>query len=266
MTAPALATRDSLTLLRRNLLHMRRYPSMTLILIGQPVILLLLFVYVFGGTMGAGLPGGGGRAAYLAYITPAILLITVASDSFGTAISVATDMTGGLIARLRTMAVSRSAVLTGHVLAALVRAAMAVVVALGFALLLGFRSPAGALGWLGIAGLLLLFGLAMTWLCVALGLVSKSVETASNWPMILILLPFFGSGFVPVASMPAGLRWFAENQPFTPIMDTLRALLAGGPIDGATAAAAVAWCLGTAGASYLWARRLFARVPVRTAG
>jgi ABC-2 type transport system permease protein len=262
MSSPALAARDTTTLLRRNLLHMRRYPSLTVLVVGQPVLFLLLFVYVFGATMGAGLPGGGGREAYLAYITPAILLITVSSVSAGTTISVAQDMTGGLVARLRTMAVSRFAVLAGHVLGAMLKTVLALVVVVAVAFLLGLRTPADPAGWLGAAGMLLLAGFALTWLSVALGLVSPSVEAASNWPIPLIFLPFLGSGFVPVESMPAGLRWFAEHQPFTPIMDTVRALLAGGPVDAGTAWTAVAWCLAITLASYLWARRSFDRVRV----
>ena len=266
MTTPALAARDSVTMLRRNLVHMRRYPSLTVLVVGQPIVFLLLFVYVFGGTMGAGLPGGGGRQAYVAYITPAILMITVASVAAATAISVATDMTGGIIARLRTMAVSRAAVLAGHVLGAMLQSVMALAAVLGIALLLGLRSPAGLSEWLCAAGLLMLVAFALTWLTVALGLASPSVEAASNLPMPLVFLPFLGSGFVPVESMPAGLRWFAEHQPFTPIMDTLRSLLAGTPVDGGNAAAAVAWCVVIAAASYVWARRLFDRNRPRTAG
>ncbi|MGZ4650799.1 MAG: ABC transporter permease, partial [Kineosporiaceae bacterium] len=260
------ALRDSATMLRRTFKHMVRYPSVSLLVVGLPVILLLLFVYVFGGTMGAGLPGGGGRQAYLAYITPAILMLTVSSVAAGTAITAATDMTGGIVARFRTMAVSRAAVLSGHVLGATVRTALALAAVLAVALLLGLRAGAGPAGWLGAAGLLLLTGFALTWLCVALGLASPTVEAASNWPLPLVFLPFLGSGFVPVASMPVGLRWFAEYQPFTPIMDTLRALLSGAPVDVGSAWTAIAWCLAIAAASYGWARRLFDRNRARAAG
>jgi ABC-2 type transport system permease protein len=264
MSALGPTVRDSTTLLRRNLVHMRRYPSLTFLVIAQPIVFLLLFVYVFGGTMGAGLPGSGGRQDYLAYITPAILMITVASVAAGTAISVASDMTGGIIARLRTMAVSRTAILTGHVLGSLIRNVLGLLGVLAIAVLLGLRSPAGTAGWLGAAGLLLLVAVALTWLSLALGLASDSVETASNLPMPLVILPFLGSGFVPVESMPPGLRWFAEHQPFTPIMDTLRGLLAGTPVgsDGLTA---VLWCVGITAACFGWALRLFdrPRLPAR---
>lgn len=256
MSTLTYAVRDSGTMLRRNLLHMRRYPSMTLLLAGLPVIFLLLFVYVLGGTLGAGLGGpSGGRAEYLDYVVPGILLIAVASVAQGTAISVATDMTEGIIARFRTMAISRASVLTGHVLGSLIQTLLALAVVTGVALLIGFRPSTGALSWLAALGVLVLVTFALTWLCVALGLVSDSVETASNLPMPLTLLPFFGSGFVPTDSMPAGLRHFAEYQPFTPIMETLRGLLTGHP-SGTTAAAALAWCAGIALLGYLWSRKL----------
>jgi ABC-2 type transport system permease protein len=256
MSTMTLAARDSATMLGRNLKHMQRYPSMTLMLIGQPVILLLLFVYVFGGTMGAGLPGGDGRADYLDYIAPAILVMTVASVSLSTAIYIAKDATEGIIDRFRTMPIAKASVLTGHVLAALLQTALAVVVVLVFSLMLGYRPDARVAGGLGAAGLLLLLGIALTWLCLALGLAAGSVETASNSPLILMLLPFLSSGFVPTDSMPAGLAWIAEHQPFTPIIDALRACLEG-TAPGAAGWWAVGWCLLITLASYLWARRLF---------
>lgn len=259
-TRSSTPVRDSLTMVRRRILHMRRYPSLTIMLIAQPIVFLLLFVYVLGGTMGAGLgvPGGGGRAEYLTYITPAILLITVASVALATAIGVATDMTEGVVARFRTMAIARVSVLTGHVVGAFVQTAIALVVILGVALSLGFRTSASFLDWLGAFGVLALLTLALTWFTVALGLAARTVESASNTPMFLLLLPFLSSGFVPTDSMPTGLRWFAEYQPFTPVIDTLRGLLAGGaPSLGTSAAFAVGWCVVITAASYLWARRLY---------
>jgi ABC-2 type transport system permease protein len=260
-----LAVTDSMTMLRRQLRHMLRYPSMTVLLVGTPVVLLLLFVYVFGGTLGAGLPvsvAGSGRAAYLDYVTPGILLLTMAATAQGTAISVAMDMTEGIIARFRTMPIARASVLTGHVLGSVIQAVLAVLVVLGVELALGFPPNASPVEWLATAGLVALVAFALTWLCVALGLVSKSVETASNIPMFLLLLPFLGSGFVPTDSMPAGLRWFAEHQPFTPMTETLRGLLSGTAI-GTDGIVAVAWCAVIAFGSYLWARRQLARRPVR---
>jgi ABC-2 type transport system permease protein len=258
---------DSATMLRRNLRHMLRYPSMTLMLVGMPVIFLLLFVYVFGGTLGAGLGAGlggpsGGRAQYVNYVTPGIVLMTVAGAAMGTAISVAMDMTEGIVARFRTMAISRASVLTGHVVGSVIQTLIGMAVVIGVAVLIGFRPTAGPAEWMAAAGVLTLFVFAITWLSVALGLVSKSVETASNAPMPLMLLPFLGSGFVPTGSMPAGLRWFAEYQPFTPVIETLRGLLLGTPI-GNSALLAITWCAGITLAGYLWARKLFNRDPSR---
>jgi len=211
MTTMSNAMSDSVTMTRRSLRHIVRYPSMTLILIALPVVFLLLFVYVLGGTLGAGLGGpSGGRAEYVNYVVPGILLISLAGGAQGTAISVAMDMTSGIIARFRTMAISRASVLTGHVIGSMVQTMLGVAVVIGVALGIGFRPTAGLVEWLAAIGLLALTTFALTWLTVALGLVSKSVETASNTPMVLTLLPFLGSGFVPTDSMPAGLRWFAE--------------------------------------------------------
>lgn len=248
---------------RRSLRHILRYPSMTILLVGTPIIVMLLFVYVFGGTLGTGLDGAtGGRAAYVNYVAPGILLMTIAGAAQGTAISVATDMTSGIIARFRTMPISRASVLTGHVLGSMVQTALSLVVVVGVAMAIGFRPTAGFGGWVVAAGLLALITLALTWLSVAFGLVSKSVETASNLPMILLLLPFLGSGFVPTDSMPGALRWFAEYQPFTPFTETLRGLLLGGPI-GNSGFLALAWCALIGGLSYLWARRLYRLRPAR---
>ena len=259
MTTMTYAARDSATMLRRNLRHMVRYPSLTLMLVGQPVLFLLLFVDVFGGTLGAGLPGGTGRADYLTYVSPAILIITVASVAMSVAIYVAKDATEGIIDRFRTMSIAKSSVLTGHVVAALVQTALAVAVVLAVALLLGYRADATTAGWFGAIGILMLLALALTWLCVALGLAAGSVETASNTPMFLMVLPFISSAFVPTESMSTGLAWVAENQPFTPVIDTLRACLEGRD-PGSDLWWAIGWCVLITVLSYAWARRLFARV------
>lgn len=258
------AVRDSVTMLRRNLLHIVRYPSVSVMLLAQPILFLVLFVYVFGGTMGAGLPGagGGGRDDYLAFITPGILIMTVASIALGTALAIAMDMTGGIIARFRTMDIARVSVLTGHVLGAVLRTLFALVVVVAVAVLLGYRSDAGPAGWLGALGLLLLLAFALTWLTVAMGLAADSVETASNTPMFLVLLPFVSSGFTPTDAMPWGLRHFAEHQPFTPVIDTLRALTSGSEA-GSDGWVAVGWCLVIALVGYLWSRRLYDKVPAR---
>jgi ABC-2 type transport system permease protein len=261
MSTLAYTVSDSTTMLRRNLRRLRRYPSLTLLLVGMPIVFLLLFVYVFGGQLGHGLDseylaGHTGRAGYLNYVTPGILLMTVAAAVQGTAIVVAMDMTGGIIDRFRTMAIARSAVLTGHVLASLIQAMLSVGIVLGVAVALGFRPNAGPLEWFAAAGVLTLFAFALIWLATALGLAAKSVETASNTPMFLTFLPFLGSAFVVVATLPVGLEQFARYQPFTPVTETLRGLLTGTPI-GNNAIIAVAWSIGIALASYLWARRLY---------
>jgi ABC-2 type transport system permease protein len=255
--------RDSTTMLRRNLRRMLRYPSMTITLISMPIVFLLLFVYVLGGTLGAGLGTAAhgtaaGRSAYANYVAPAIILMTVMAAVQGTAISIAMDLTEGIIARFRTMHIARVSVLTGHVLGSVIQAMIGVTVVTGVALLVGFRPTASALEWLAAAGFLVVVAFAFVWLCVALGQVSKTVETASNIPMPLILLPFLGSGFVPTDSMPAGLRWFAEYQPFTPIIETLRGLLTAAPV-GHQAGIALAWCATIALTGYLWSKRLFNR-------
>jgi ABC-2 type transport system permease protein len=172
------------------------------------------------------------------------------------------DMTEGIVARFRTMAISRASVLTGHVVGSVIQTLLGMAVVIGVALLIGFRPTAGPVEWIAATGILTLLVLALTWLSVALGLVSKSVEAASNAPMPLILLPFLGSGFVPTESMPVGLRWFAEYQPFTPVIETLRGLLLGTPI-GNSAILAIAWCAGITLVGYLWAKKLFNRDPSR---
>jgi ABC-2 type transport system permease protein len=261
MSTLSYALTDSATMLRRNLRHMLRYPSMTLLLVGMPVIFLLLFVYVFGGTLGAGLGGpSGGRAEYVNYVAPGILLMAVTAAVQGTAISVAMDMTEGIIFRFRTMAIWRSSVLTGHVFGSVIQAMFCVAVVTGVALLTGFRPDASPVEWIAAAGVLAMIALALTWLTVALGLVTKSVETASNLPMPLVILPFLSSGFVPTDSMPPGLRAFAEHQPFTSMIETLRGLLLGTPI-GNSAVIAAAWCAGITLAGYLWAKKLYSRDP-----
>ena len=256
MTTFTYTLSDSRVMLRRNLKHQLRYPSMTLMLVGTPIVLLLLFVYVLGGQLGAGLGPHEGRAAYLTYVVPGLLLITAVSAVQGTAIMVAMDMTGGIIDRFRTMAIARASVLTGHVLGSLIQTLAGVAILIGVAFGIGFRSSAGPLQWLAAIGILVLFAFALTWLAVALGLAAKSVETASNTPMILILLLFLSSGFVRTQTMPAGLRQFAEYQPFTPVADTVRELLTGAPV-GDHAIAATGWSIGIGVVAYLWAIRLY---------
>jgi ABC-2 type transport system permease protein len=263
MSTLSYAVAESATMLRRQLRHMQRYLSMTLMLVGMPIVFLLLFVYVFGGTLGNGLGGpGGGRAAYVEYVVPGILLMAVAAGGTGTAISVAMDMTEGIVARFKTMAIFRPSVLTGHVGGSMIQTMLSLAVVTGVALLIGFRPDATPVEWVAAAGVLAMVAFALTWLCVAFGLVAKTVEAASNLPTPLVFLPFLGSGFVPTDSMPTGLRWFAEYQPFTPVIETVRGLLLGSAI-GTSAVLAVAWCAAITLVGYLWARKLYNRDPVR---
>jgi ABC-2 type transport system permease protein len=249
-------------MLRRDLRHLQRYPGLSLFPILMPVVFLLLFVYVFGGTLGNGITVGGGRGAYINFLTPGMLLFAVAGAAQITAISVAKDMTEGIIARFKTMRIWRPAVLAGHVLSSLVLTLISLAITIAVALLIGYHSAAGPLRWLAVLGVLGLLAVALIWLSVALGLVAKSVETASNIPMFLTVLPLVGSGFVPVASMPAGLRWFAENQPFTPITNTVRSLLANQHV-GSAGVKAIMWSLAITAASYIWARYLYNRRPAQ---
>ena len=260
MSSISLTVRDSSTMLRRNLLHARRYPSLTLNLLLTPIMLLLLFVYIFGGTMSAGI-GGGGRSAYIAYIVPGLLLMTIASTVVGTAVSVSNDMTEGIIARFRTMAIHRPSVLVGHVLGSILQSIMSVALVGAVAVAIGFRTAhASVLEWLAAFGLLVLFALALTWIAVGMGMVSPSAEAAGNNAMPLILLPLISSAFTPVHSMPGWFQPIAEYQPFTPTIETLRGLLLGSEI-GHNGWLAIVWCLGLAVLGYFWSTSTFNRDP-----
>jgi ABC-2 type transport system permease protein len=244
---------DTGTLLHRNLLHARRYPAMSLSSLLMPLIFLLLFRYAFGNALGAGIGGG-----YINYLAPGMLVMTATSSMVPAAVSVCTDMTEGIVDRLRTMSISRFALLAGHVVGNWIQALAAMGVLLGVAVAVGFRPHANALHWLGAVGLAALTAWALTWVALAMGLSAKAPEGASSLPMPVILLPFLGSGFVPAASMSPGLRQFAEYQPFTPITETLRGLLLGTHI-GTDAIAAVSWCVALTVVGYLGSRRLFDR-------
>ncbi|MGW3124021.1 ABC transporter permease [Streptomyces sp. NPDC001107] len=257
MSSLPLAVRDSSTMLRRNLLHARRYPSMTLNLLLTPVMLLLLFVYVFGDTMSAGIGGAPDRSEYIAYLVPGLLLMTIGSTTIGTAVSVAMDMSEGIIARFRTMAIHRGSVLVGHVIGSVLQSVVSVVLVGAVGVAIGFRSTdATALEWLAAFGLLVLFALALTWIAVGMGLSSPNPEAASNNAMPLIFLPLISSTFVPVDAMPGWFQPIAEYQPFTPAIETLRGLLLGTEI-GHNGWLAVAWCVGLAVLGYRWATSKF---------
>ncbi|MFI7088659.1 ABC transporter permease, partial [Streptomyces anulatus] len=262
MSTLSLAVRDSNTMLRRNLLHARRYPSLTLNLLLTPVMLLLLFVYIFGDVMSAGIGGGGGgRSAYIAYIVPGILLLTVGSTVVGTAVSVSTDMTEGVIARFRTMAIHRGSVIIGHVVGSVLQSVLSVVLVGAVAVAIGFRSTDATLvEWLAAFGLLVLFSAALTWVAVGMGLISPNAEAASNNALPMVLLPMLSSAFIPVETMPGWFRPIAEYQPFTPVIETLRGLLLGTEI-GHNGWLAVGWSIGLVLLGYFWATSKFGQDP-----
>ena len=259
MSAVSLAARDSATMLRRDVKHSLRYPVMSLSGISVPVLFLLLFAGVFGSALHAGLgsaiPAGG---SYIDYLTPGILLMTACSSAEATAISVSTDMTEGIIARFRTMPITRTSVLAGQVLGSLIRTMISGALVVAVAVGLGFRPSAGLVGWLATAGLFALLSFGVIWLTVAFGLLAKTAAGANSLALLIVILPFVSSAFVPTTAMPAGVRWFAENQPFTPVIDTLRGLLIGGPI-GHAGILAVAWCAAIAVGGFTWARALYNR-------
>jgi ABC-2 type transport system permease protein len=253
------AVSDAATMLRRDVQHLRRYPLMTISGIMTPTIMLLLFTYVFGGAVSAGLGAG---VSYVNYLVPGILMMTVGSGCAATAIGVNMDMTEGVVARFRVMAISRASVLTGRVVGSLIRTLIAVVLVIGVALIIGFRPTTGPAQWLAAYGFLALVTLALTWLAIALGMAAKSVAGANGSTLLLQFGPFVSSGFVPPDTMPFGVRWFAENQPFTSMIETVRGLLLGTPI-GNKAIVAIGWCVVIALAGYLWARVSYNRDPVR---
>jgi ABC-2 type transport system permease protein len=253
MTALVFAVQDSKTLLGRELRHTLRNP---LILIGSilvPVVMLLLFVYIFGGAIGAGLGDAASGARYIDFLVPGILMMTVAAGTGVTAINVCLDQTGGIVDRFRTMAVSRGAMLAGHVGVMVVRALLATAAVTAVAVVIGFRPKASAAEWLAVVGVVAAFAFALGWLAVALGLVTKSVAGANTATLpIQLLLPFLSSAVVPAASMPDGVRWFTANQPFTAVTDCLRALMTGSPL-GDTAVAALTWSAAIALVGFVWA-------------
>ncbi|MEV5675043.1 MULTISPECIES: ABC transporter permease [unclassified Streptomyces] len=262
MSALTLAVRDSGTMLRRNLLHARRYPSMTLNLLLTPIMMLLLFVYIFGDVMSAGIGGGGAdRSDYIAYIVPGLVLMTIGSTTIGTAVSVSNDMTEGIIARFRTMAIHRGSVLVGHVVGSVLQCVISVILVGAVGVAIGFRSTdATVLEWLAAFGLLVLFSTALTWIAVGMGLISPNAEAASNNAMPMILLPLLSSAFIPVDTMPGWFQPIAEYQPFTPAIETLRGLLLGTEI-GNSGWLAVAWCVGLTVLGYFWSTAKFNRDP-----
>ena len=258
----SLTLRDSATMLRRDIRHSLRNLTMTVSGLLTPTIILALFGYVFGNTLSTGLGVVTHSGTYINYLAPAIIIMTVGTGCETTAINLCTDMAEGIITRFRTMAISRASVLTGQVIGSLIRTMMSIIIVLGIALLMGFRPTASLVNWIEALSLIALFTFAVSWMGVVFGLVGKTPAGANSLALIFVLLPFISSAFVRTESMPVGIRWFAEYQPFTPIIDTLRGLLLGTPI-GNSAILAFAWCAGIALVGYLWARAVYNRDPVR---
>lgn len=263
MRTLAVSVRDSATMLRRDLRHSLRFPMMTISGLMVPVFLLLLFVGVFGNSLRAGLgaavPAGG---SYIEYLAPGIIVMTAGACAAATAVNVCVDMNEGIIARFRTMAITRTSVLTGQVLGSLIRTLLSGALVVAVALGLGFRPTATPADCVAAVGVFAMLTLSLTWLTVSFGLLTKTTAGANSLSLIPQFLPFISSAFVPTDSMPAGVRWFAQEQPFTPIIETLRGLLTGTPI-GHSAVLAVAWCAVITAAGYLGARTLYNRNPVR---
>jgi ABC-2 type transport system permease protein len=242
---------DSLIMLRRNFKHTIRNPITVFNAVLLPVVIMLMFVYILGNAFNVGVK-------YIDYATPGMILLAITYGLGATATEVNSDMTTGIINRFRVMDVSRGAVMTGHVVVTMLRSLIAIAAIIGVAFALGYRSSASLLDWLGAIGLIVLVGFAASWLTVALGLAAKSVETAGLATVPLIMLPFFSSAIVPADKMGQGVRQFAEYQPFTPIIESLRGLLAGTPSAGYVIAA-LAWCAGIGLVGYLWARSTFSK-------
>lgn len=248
--------RDTTTLLGRSLRHVLRSPDTIITTAVTPIAMLLLFVYVFGGAIDTG--AGTGTGDYVVYLLPGILLITVASGIAYTAYRLYTDVSGGIFERFQSMPIARSAALWGHVITSVVANVIALVLVVLVALLMGFRSGAGVLAWLGVAGILVLFTLTLTWLAVIPGLTATSADAVGGFSYPLIFLPFISSAFVPTAGMPGPVRWFAEHQPVTAIVDTLRNLYAEQPV-GDDIWVALAWCVGLLVLAYVFAMRTYHR-------
>jgi ABC-2 type transport system permease protein len=249
MSAVATSLGDSAVMLRRNLKHTLRNPTTVFNAILFPIVIMLMFVKVFGGAFNVG-------SSYIDYATPGLLVMAISYGLGATATAVNSDMTTGIINRFKVMDVSRGSVLTGHVVVTTLRCLVACGAITGVAFALGFHPSASALDWLGAIGVIVLLSFAAGWLTVALGLSAKTADSAGIATVPLIMLPFLSSAFVPADSMGAGVRQFAQYQPFTPIIETLRGLLTGHPSSG-SAIAAVAWCVGLALVGYVWSVSTF---------
>ena len=251
MTTLTYAASDSAAMIGRSVKHTVRNLESLLMSVILPVVLMLMFVYVFGGAID---PSGD----YANYVVPGIILLCTGYGAASTAVDVARDMTEGVVDRFWSMPILSSAVLTGHVVASLARNTLATVLVIGVAFLTGFRPDAGVLEWLAVAGMLVLWVLALSWVAVCFGLIARTVEGANGFTFLVLFLPYLSSAFVPVETMRAGLRAVAANQPVTPITETLRGLLLGTPV-GSYGWQALAWCAGLLLAAFAAATILFRR-------
>jgi ABC-2 type transport system permease protein len=245
------ALADAVTMSGRSLRMARRNVDVLLTSLLLPVLIMLLFVYLFGGAIETG-------TRYVTYVVPGVLLLSAGFGAASTAVSVTTDMTGGIIDRFRSLDVAGASVLAGHVAASVVRNLASTVLVFGVAFLIGFRPSAGPLDWLAAAGILVLFIMAISWLSAAFGLLARSPEAAGGFTFLVMFLPYPSSAFVPIETMPGWLHGFAENQPVTPIIETMRGLLLGLPV-GSSPWKALAWSLGILAASVALSGVLFRR-------
>ncbi|QQG51205.1 MAG: ABC transporter permease [Candidatus Saccharibacteria bacterium] len=247
------ALRQTSVLFGRSMRHIMRSPDTIITVAIMPIMMMLLFVYVFGGAISTGTEN------YVNYLLPGILLIAVASGVSYTAFRIFTDMQKGILSRFNSMPVNRSSILWGHVLTSIISNAISIAIIFLVALLMGFRSSAGIMEWLGVAGILFLFTFALTWLAVIPGLKAKTIDGASAFSYPLIFLPFISSAFVPTDTMPTVVRVFAENQPVTSIVDAIRALLNSGSV-GSELWIALAWCLAITIVAYFFAMKTYKRL------
>jgi ABC-2 type transport system permease protein len=257
MTVRVYPLRDTSTMLRRNIKQELRDKVAILAIIGIPVLFLLLFVYVFGGALKDSVKLAS-APAYVDYVLPGLIIMTAAAGLIGISTQASVDMTAGIIDRFRTMAIFRPSILIARIVASALQTLVSMVVVFGIAFAVGFRSNAGLMEWLGVAGLLAFVTFSLACLGLAFGLAARTVASASNGPFPLILLPLVGSGIVPTSTMPAGLRYFAEYQPFSPMINTLRGLLLGTSI-GWSWLIALGWCAGLGLLGLAWSISVFSR-------
>lgn len=258
MTTLTLTAADSSIMLRRNLIRIARNPMLLYSILVMPLVILLMMRYFFGGAIATALPGDASGSDYMNFLVPGILVFVPSFLTVTVAVSVSSDMTDGFHNRLRSLDTPPTAILAGHVVGAIIQGILGLTVLIGAALLLGFRPNAGLGAWAAALGLLLLLMIGLVWVAVAMGVLAKSPEHASNLPMPLLLLPYLGSSLVPTDTMPNGIRQFAEYQPFSPTADTVRGLLLGTDIDGRWPWA-LFWCAVLILGGYLWAISAYRR-------